>query len=658
MNRIITILFALVTLSGQAKVKVIKAPKAMASANIYNGELKANEVILADTLTTVRFTMTYPEGRNFRFVSTCYLMDEEGTRYPLRRAEGIELGQWVSVPESGSMDFTMHFAPMPKRTKVFDFIEGDVSGAFMLLGIHESKRNLPKPLKASPQPFREGDGGKAWFGTDTITVKGRIEGYDAERFGFTSMECYYRNLLEEDEVTLVLDIAPDGTFQKKFLASYPVKEEFFTHNSKLDFSEIPFFARPGETIDITVRETADGRWECQYNNGSSKEVERLLKSKLLVSEMVYPLGTFKGTFAEANQKADEVWQNLMYRLQVVSRRDHFTPLEMQLARASAGTHFAEAYMSYAMNRGYDLEKQELRDGVYYREIVDSTEWNALFDVRNYDRLNRIDFDNPLLLSEGITYFTINRIQYAKPAFERMYEDAEGDDKKQITNQLAALRELMGCDHNNLLAQLCIYQEMLSNFKYLRLNHEFRPDTLDDIMQHYFSAFAHPYVRQKAEAFYAGKMAEKDLSTPLPADNPMADFIRSLSEKYPGRFLFIDFWGMGCGPCRGAIEQSKQKRAEIAKRDDVKLIFIAGESTAGGSDAYKKYVAEWLADEDAICVSNEDFRRFEELFRFTGIPHYETITPEGRRVRDDLRIDGYHNFDGGLQLLKAKFKSER
>ena len=151
------------------------------------------------------------------------------------------------------------------------------------------------------------------------------------------------------------------------------------------------------------------------------------------------------------------------------------------------------------------------------------------------------------------------------------------------------------------------------------------------------------------------MAEKDLSTPLPADNPMADFIRSLSAKYPGRFLFIDFWGMGCGPCRAAIQQSKDLRAKIAKRDDVKLIFIAGEATAEGSEAYRKYVKEWLAVEDAICVSNQDFRRFEELFKFTGIPHYETITPEGHRVRDDLQIEGYHNFDGGLQILKAKFK---
>ena len=364
---IITLLLAIVAMAGQAKVyKTIKAPKAMAS-NIYRGELKAREVILADTATTIHFTMEYPQGQNFRFVNTCYLMDEDGTRYPLHAVEGIKLDSWVSVPESGSLDFTMHFAPMPKCTKVFDFIEGDVNGAFVLLGIHDSKKGptrhslKEKDLSKSPLkgetfslPLREGWGGSAsWFQTDTITIKGRIEEYDAERFGFTSMECYYRDLFEKDGTTLVLDIAPDGTFQKKFLASYPVKEAFITDNSKVGFDEMPFFARPGETIDVTVRETADGRWDCQYNNGSSKEVERLLKSKLLIRAILYPLNSFKGTFAEANQKADEVWQNLMYRLQVVSRRDHFTPLEMQLAMASAETNFAEAYMSYALNREGD-----------------------------------------------------------------------------------------------------------------------------------------------------------------------------------------------------------------------------------------------------------------------------------------------------------------
>ena len=97
------------------------------------------------------------------------------------------------------------------------------------------------------------------------------------------------------------------------------------------------------------------------------------------------------------------------------------------------------------------------------------------------------------------------------------------------------------------------------------------------------------------------------------------------------------------------------RAEIAKRDDVKLIFIAGERTKEGSEAYKKYVAEWLADEETVCVTNADFTRLQELFRFNGIPHYETITPDCRRVRDDLQIQGFWNFDYEMKELKERLK---
>ena len=66
-----------------------------------------------------------------------------------------------------------------------------------------------------------------WFKTDTITLKGRIEDYDAEQFGFSSMACYYEDVFEKGNTVLVLDIADDGTFCKKFLASYPVCNSFF-----------------------------------------------------------------------------------------------------------------------------------------------------------------------------------------------------------------------------------------------------------------------------------------------------------------------------------------------------------------------------------------------------------------------------------------------
>lgn len=123
-----------------------------------------------------------------------------------------------------------------------------------------------------------------------------------------------------------------------------------------------------------------------------------------------------------------------------------------------------------------------------------------------------------------------------------------------------------------------------------------------MMSAYMDVIKNPYVRQKAEAFYARKMEQKENTVPLPADNPSAVLIQTLCARSPDRYLMIDFWGMNCGPCRYAIQQSKKLRVEIGKRGDVKLVFIAEEHIAGGNDGYKKYVSEWLADEETICMT--------------------------------------------------------
>ena len=112
-STIITILFALVALAGQAKTfKTIKNPVAMACVNVSNDELKVREVIMRDTATTVHFIMEKEKGQSFLFASTSYLLDEDGNRYPLRSADGIALDSWVQSPESGITNFMPMESPL------------------------------------------------------------------------------------------------------------------------------------------------------------------------------------------------------------------------------------------------------------------------------------------------------------------------------------------------------------------------------------------------------------------------------------------------------------------------------------------------------------------------------------------------------------------
>ena len=684
-STIITILLALVAMAGQAKTfKTIKNPVAMACVNVSNGELKVREVIMRDTATTVHFTMEKEKGQSFLFASTSYLLDEDGNRYPLRSADGIALDSWVQSPESGITNFTMHFEPMPKKVQVFDYIEGDEKGSFRLLGIHDKKYKVNVPTLQELSEANPYTVPADWLKTDTITIRGRIEDYDAEKLGFTSMNCYYYSVFEKDGVTLIFDIAPDGTFEKKFQAYYPTYEVIAPDNSNIRFDNVPIFARPGETIDITIKPNEHGIYECYYNNGSCKEVERWLKADLDMWELTKPISEFKGNISEMDKVADQTWQDILYIIQREATRQHFTTQEMQLALASMQGSFIEAIANYIRSHKRCLVKVEEVDGDFNVEILDSIEWNELKKMENYKMMQRVDYDNPLLMCNNF-HFVLNRIQYADVAIRRQYEGVENENgeyiinaenyKKMLADYLSALRELMGTDKNNLTIQLCVYNDMTNNFDTWRSREDSIPQiqadttitsaereqrlaymaSLSNLMPVYLDVLTNPYIHQKAEEFYAKKMEQKEIAAPLPADNPSADLIRSLCEKYPGRYLVIDFWGMHCGPCRAEIEYSKEQRAKIAQRDDVKLVFIAEERTSEGSDEYKKYVAEWLADEETVCLSKSDFNHMMELFHFSGTPHYETITPDCRRVREDYSTKGYDYIDYELERLKEKLK---
>ena len=683
---LITALLGLVCMTGQAKIlKTIKSPEAMACANVYQGELKAREVIMTDTATTIRFTMQYPQGQYFRFVKESYLKDEDGHRYALRSAEGMALDTWVQSPESGLTDFTMHFAPMPKDVQIFDFIEGDGQRAFMLLGIHDKTTEIKAPTLQQFYANNPYTLPADWLKTDTVTIRGRIEGYDAERFGFTAMESYVYDVTKKNNGTLLIEIEPDGTFEKQIPLSYPMKLAFYaSENSNVGLYEIPFFVRPGETVDVIVRPDEHGRYDCIYSGGSSREVERWLKSDLRLQQLGSRLSHFEGTFKEANLLAEQVWQNMLHRIDVISRRDHFTPMETHLALSEMQSIFTMSLMDFAMYSGNRLKSwTQHEDGNWTQTILDSVEVKNLEDVNNYSLLQRIDFDNPLLLANHDFFFTVNRIQFAEPvrkATNEVMEDENGNYVYDLANRKlsiekgnAMLVEMTG-KRNNLTAQLCMLNDMERSFDLWRQNEMMIPvfradttltkekcdsiaansETVSNMYPLYLSMFTNPYIRQKAEQFCQEQMAQKELASPLP-EGPGAEIIRNVLAKYQGRYVMIDFWGMGCGPCRAAIQSSKALRAEIAKRDDVKLVFIAGERTTEGSEGYKKYVAEWLAGEDAVCVTNADFRRLQELLEFSGIPHYETFTPDGRRVREDIQLHGLHNFDYELQSLKERLK---
>ena len=138
---IITALLAIVALTGQAKDIVWEQPTTEFGTSYGDGffnlsldmtkvELKADETVV---YITVKQRSDF-EGYWFRFAKDTYLKVGD-QRFTVISADGIELDKQLQTGKDFQTDVVFHFPPLPKGTKVFDFIEGDGQGAFQFKGI-------------------------------------------------------------------------------------------------------------------------------------------------------------------------------------------------------------------------------------------------------------------------------------------------------------------------------------------------------------------------------------------------------------------------------------------------------------------------------------------------------------------------------------------
>ena len=160
---IITALFALMTLAGQAKEKTVvwEQPTTEYGTSYGDGffnlsldltkvELKADETVV---YITVNQRSDY-DGYWFRFAKDTYLKVGD-QRFTVVKADGIELDKKLQTGEDFQTDVAFHFPPLPKDTKVFDFIEGDGQGAFQIKGIKPVEERWKQML---PSYWRDDQG--------------------------------------------------------------------------------------------------------------------------------------------------------------------------------------------------------------------------------------------------------------------------------------------------------------------------------------------------------------------------------------------------------------------------------------------------------------------------------------------------------------------
>lgn len=84
--------------------------------------LSISKVEITPKETIVTFDVRLEPNKWVRFERISYLQVGR-KRYMIRSIDNWEIGKKFYMPESGEASFTVHFAPIPAKTRKFDFVE-------------------------------------------------------------------------------------------------------------------------------------------------------------------------------------------------------------------------------------------------------------------------------------------------------------------------------------------------------------------------------------------------------------------------------------------------------------------------------------------------------------------------------------------------------
>ena len=191
--------------------------------------------------------------------SSTRLVDEQGQPVPITGVDEFALDSTIILPQNGKMDFTLHFKPLPKGTRIFDLIEGQRSNEFRIYGITDGTQRIKVPVRTEAIDPKEVT--EASLRPDSVCIIGHIANYDRQTMPRLIRSEYHSNRLDftdHSKYPICCRIDSLGYFTLAFLADHAVWNflDLVETNRRL-----PFLVHPGDTLQIDIENY--GQWNEQ-----------------------------------------------------------------------------------------------------------------------------------------------------------------------------------------------------------------------------------------------------------------------------------------------------------------------------------------------------------------------------------------------------------
>ena len=179
------------------------------------------------------------------------------------------------------------------------------------------------------------------------------------------------------------------------------------------------------------------------------------------------------------------------------------------------------------------------------------------------------------------------------------------------------------------------------------------DDVEEMMEDFIGKMpllTNPLIATNALMKFRKLVAEKEGGAIANQMNPeAAKWLQALNEKYPGEQIIIDFWGLGCAPCRSAMLTHRDLVEKYACK--VRFVYVCNEDD-NPEDAVTEFFTGNNIKGENLRVSADMWKILSYQFQFTGIPHMEILLKDGTIYKKNGRIFLNDNFISG-ELLQNK-----
>lgn len=656
----------------KAKPRVIKNPEV--EYNPYWFEF--SEIELTKDATIIRGNLHHQPHCWVRIDDHNYLVDRHtGKEYKILRAEGIQLNEQMWMPDSGRMPCTLYFEPLDADVTELNLLDkapdSRAENRHYGIKLHSKAKPNKKNKVTEPKMLTSEYYMSQAFTPDTEWHLDNNRYKDPEavvwQSGKAQLVVHFDPLPEElvssfgTQTVRVQNQFTRG--QNNVNAPFDPDSKSWTFNLDLPHPQWVYlpnfgniFIQPGDTLDVYTTNLTNEYFKPLYKSFRGNSESAMINA--LAEGLIDKFRKKEFNYDEIEKACNEGPESVMKYITRWTGQTTDIIENEELHQTLINTPLSTFGKDMVMMNTIIKKVVEVEDAVFHyldKQIIAEKREDGTtlyiedpdFVPLNYDdvysplkKYKELIYDNPLALCDEDQWVFINR-----SLFGGVFKGADMDGT--FINDLRIAQTL---DDEISFVQKMFLTESGTEEMDSMLNNV--ADTIASQIIEIRSPKVASAVINDYRKFVRATEGKAEREDSKWTEEQHALWNR-LFGNYQGNMLYIDFWGLGCGPCRQGMI-GMRKRVEELKDEHYKFIYVA--STA---DTPREKGEQWMEENNIkgehIFVSKSEWAMLTAMLNFTGIPHAALCGPDGKLIQNNFELYSY-NIEG-LKKLRNQYIKE-